>query len=156
MSSTEGKGEGCHGVICPSDSRLHPLQSPAVSISFCQHLGDSLSAIWSTSNVTGVQVSLRPGLQGSSVQQLSLLTSALPCTPATFAWFARVHAHSLSRVLLFAIPRSTARQAPLSMGILQVRIPDVLPCPPPMGLTNAGTEPQPPVSPCTGRRNLPH
>ena len=87
----KGKGKG---------AMVSSVQVTAVSISFCQHLGDSLSAIWSTSNATGVQVSLCPGLQGSSVQQLSLLTSALPCTPATFAWFARVHAHSLSRVLL--------------------------------------------------------
>ena len=42
---------------------------------------------------------------------------------------------------LFAAPWTVARQAPLSMGILQVRILKWLPCPPPGDLPDPGTEP---------------
>ena len=40
-------------------------------------------------------------------------------------------AYSLSHVWIFATPRTVARQAALSMGILQARILSVLLCPPP-------------------------
>ena len=46
-----------------------------------------------------------------------------------------------SRVWLFATPWSIAHQALLSMGILQARIPEWLPCPPPGDLPDLGIEP---------------
>ena len=56
-------------------------------------------------------------------------------------------AESLSRVPLFATPWTVARQAPLSMGILQTV--DCywsgLPCPPPGDLPNPGIEPRSPT-----------
>ena len=57
-------------------------------------------------------------------------------------------AESLSHVPLFATPWTVARQAPLSMGILQTV--DCywsgLPCPPPGDLSNPGIEPRSPAS----------
>ena len=46
-----------------------------------------------------------------------------------------------SRVWLFATPWSIAHQALLSMGILQARIPEWLPCPPLGDLPDLGIEP---------------
>ena len=51
---------------------------------------------------------------------------------------------SLRSVQLFATPWTAARQALLSMGILQARILE-LPCPPPGHLANSGTEPRSPT-----------
>ena len=51
----------------------------------------------------------------------------------------------LSRVRLFATPWTVARQAPLSMGILQARIWSALPCPPPGDLPNPGIKPRSPA-----------
>ena len=51
----------------------------------------------------------------------------------------------LSHVRLFATPWTTARQAPLSMGILQAKIWSALPCPPPEDLPNPGIEPRSPA-----------
>ena len=45
-----------------------------------------------------------------------------------------------SHVQFFATPWTVACRAPLSMGILQARILDWLPCPPPGDLPNAGVE----------------
>ena len=51
---------------------------------------------------------------------------------------------SLSSVRLFATPWTAARQALLSMGILQARILE-LPCPPTGHLANSGIEPRSPT-----------
>ena len=58
----------------------------------------------------------------------------------------------LSHVCLFATPWTVAPQAALSMGILQVRIPERLPFPPPGDLPNPGIEPMSTVSPALGGR----
>ena len=50
----------------------------------------------------------------------------------------------LSHVQLFTTPWTIARQAPLSMGILQARIRSGLPCPPPGDLPNPGIKPRSP------------
>ena len=53
-----------------------------------------------------------------------------------------VHAQLLvSRVRLFATPRTVASQAPLSMGLLQTRTLEWVAFPPPGDLPNPGTEP---------------
>ena len=52
---------------------------------------------------------------------------------------------SLSRVRLFVTPWTVACQTPLSMGILQARILDELPCPPPRDLPNTGIKPRSPA-----------
>ena len=51
-------------------------------------------------------------------------------------------ARSLSRVQLFATPWTVTHQAPLSMAILQARILEWLPCPPPGNLPNLGIKPR--------------
>ena len=51
-------------------------------------------------------------------------------------------AASLSRVWLFATPRTVAHQAPLSMGILQEEYWSGQPCPSPGGLPHPGIEPK--------------
>ena len=48
--------------------------------------------------------------------------------------------HLLSHSI-FATPWTVARQAPLSMGILQARTLEWLPCPPPGDLPDPGIEP---------------
>ena len=48
-------------------------------------------------------------------------------------------------VQLFAIPWTEACQAPLSMGIIQARILDWMPCPPPGDLPNPGIKPMSPA-----------
>ena len=52
---------------------------------------------------------------------------------------------SLSRVRLFAIPWTVARQAPLSMGFSKQEHWSGLPCPPPGHLPNPGIKPGSPV-----------
>ena len=52
---------------------------------------------------------------------------------------------SLSVVSDSATPWTIARQAPLSMGILQARILEGLPCPPAGDLPNPGIEPRSPA-----------
>ena len=47
--------------------------------------------------------------------------------------------------MTLAVPCTAARQAPLSMGILQARYWSGLPCPPPRDLPNSGTEPRSPA-----------
>ena len=54
-------------------------------------------------------------------------------------------AYLLSHVQLFVIPWTAARQAPLSMSILQARILEWLSCPPPGDLPNPGIEPRSPT-----------
>ena len=54
-------------------------------------------------------------------------------------------ASSLSQVRFFTIPRSAARQAPLSLGILQARIQNGLTCPPPWDFLNPGIKPRCPA-----------
>ena len=54
-------------------------------------------------------------------------------------------AEFLSCIQLFANPWTVARQAPLSMGILQATIWSGLPCPPPGDLPNPGIEPGSPA-----------
>ena len=54
-------------------------------------------------------------------------------------------AQSLSRVQLFVNPWTVARQTPLSIGILQVRILECVACPPPGDLPNPGIEPGSPA-----------
>ena len=56
-----------------------------------------------------------------------------------------------SCVRLFVTLWIVARQAPVSMGILQARILDWVACPPPGDLTDPETEPASLVS-CIGRR----
>ena len=51
----------------------------------------------------------------------------------------------LGRDRLLASPWTAARQAPLSMGILQARIPSGLPCPLPRDLPNPAIEPRSPA-----------
>ena len=51
----------------------------------------------------------------------------------------------LNHVQLFATPWPVARQAPLSMGIIQARILDWMPCPPPGDLPNPGIKPMSPA-----------
>ena len=53
----------------------------------------------------------------------------------------RVPAKLLSHVRLFAPLGTIARQAPLSMGILQARIPEWVVLPPPGDLPDPGIEP---------------
>ena len=53
----------------------------------------------------------------------------------------------LSCSVVSATPWTVACQAPLSMGILQARILEWLPCPPPGHLPNPGIEPMSPASP---------
>ena len=48
---------------------------------------------------------------------------------------------SLSHVQLFAIPRTVARQAPLSMGLSRLEYWSGFPCPPLGDLPNLGIEP---------------
>ena len=55
-------------------------------------------------------------------------------------------AESLSCLRLFVTPWTVAHQAPLSMGILQARILEWLPCSPSGGLSNPGIEPRSPAS----------
>ena len=52
-----------------------------------------------------------------------------------------------SRVWLFAIPWTVARQAPLSMGFSRQEYCGGLPCPPPGDLPDPGIEPASPASP---------
>ena len=52
---------------------------------------------------------------------------------------------SLSCVLLFVTLYTVAHQTPLSMGILQARILEWLPCPPPGDLPNPGIKPRSPT-----------
>ena len=59
----------------------------------------------------------------------------------------RVCVQSLSRVQLFAIPWTVARQAPLSMGLSRQEYWNGLPAPPPGDLPNPGTEPMSLASP---------
>ena len=54
-------------------------------------------------------------------------------------------AYWLNRVQLFVTPGTVARQAPLSMGILQARILEQVVCPPPENLSNPGIEPRSPT-----------
>ena len=70
---------------------------------------------------------------------------APPVEPASERTREDVCAPSLSRVRLCVSPWSAARQAPLSMGILQARIWSGLPCPPPGDLPNPGIEPRSPT-----------
>ena len=51
----------------------------------------------------------------------------------------------LSHVRLFVTPWTVARQTPLSIGILQSRILEWVPCPSPGDLPNTGTEPRSPT-----------
>ena len=53
----------------------------------------------------------------------------------------------LSRSVVFnsATPWTAARQAPLSMGVLQTRILEWVACPPPGNLPNPGIEPASPA-----------
>ena len=53
----------------------------------------------------------------------------------------------LSYVQLFATLWTVAHQAPVSMGTLQARILEWVPCPPPRGLPDPGIEPESPASP---------
>jgi len=46
---------------------------------------------------------------------------------------------------IFATPWTVAHQIPLSMGILQARILEWLPCPPPEGLPSSGIKPRSPA-----------
>ena len=55
-----------------------------------------------------------------------------------------------SRARLFGTLWTIAHQAPLSMGILQARILEWLPCPPPGDLPNPGMEPKTPEAPAGG------
>ena len=56
----------------------------------------------------------------------------------------------LSRVRLFATPRTVACQAPLSMGFSRHEHWSGLPCPPPGGLPDPGIEPKSLTSPALG------
>jgi len=56
-----------------------------------------------------------------------------------------LYAYLLNRVWLFAIPRTVAGQALLSMGILQARTLEWLSCSPPGDLLNPGIEPRSPT-----------
>ena len=56
-----------------------------------------------------------------------------------------IHDQLLSYVQLFVTPCTVACQASLSMGILQARILEGLPCPPPGDLPNPGIEPRSPT-----------
>ena len=58
-----------------------------------------------------------------------------------------LHACMLSYVQLFATLWTVAHQAPLSMGILQARKLEWVPCPPPRDLPDPGIEPESPASP---------
>ena len=51
-------------------------------------------------------------------------------------WF--IVAVVVSRIQLFATPRTVARQAPLSMGFSREEYWSGLPCPPPEGLPSPG------------------
>ena len=53
----------------------------------------------------------------------------------------------LSYVQLFATLWTVSRQAPPSMGILQARKLEWVPCPPPSDLPDPGIEPESPASP---------
>ena len=59
---------------------------------------------------------------------------------------------SLSRVRLFAIPWTVARQAPLSMGFSKQEYWSGLSCPPPGDLPHPGIKPTPLVSPALAGR----
>ena len=61
----------------------------------------------------------------------------------------------LSRVRLFAIPWTVARQAPLSMGFSRQESWSGLPRPPPGDLPDPGMEPRSPVSPALWADSLP-
>ena len=61
----------------------------------------------------------------------------------------------LSRDRLFATPRTTARQAPLSMGFSRQEYWSGLPCPPPGDLPDPGTEPKSLTSSVLAGRVLP-
>ena len=56
-----------------------------------------------------------------------------------------LHACMLSYVQLFATLWTVAHQAPLSMGILQARKLEWVPCPPPRDLPDPGIEPESPA-----------
>ena len=56
-----------------------------------------------------------------------------------------------SRVRLFVTPWTAARQAPLSIGFSRQEYWSGLPCPPPGGLSDPGTEPTSHVSSLAGR-----
>ena len=58
-------------------------------------------------------------------------------------WF--IVAVVVSRIQLFATPRTVARQAPLSMGFSREEYWSGLPCPPPGDLPNPGIKPRSPV-----------
>ena len=61
----------------------------------------------------------------------------------------------LSRVHVFATPRTVARQAPLSMGFSRQEHWRGLPCPPPEDLPHPGIEPASPVSPASQADSFP-
>ena len=68
---------------------------------------------------------------------------------------ATVYAQSLSRVQLFATPRTAARQAPLSMGFSRQEYWSGLPFPSPGHLPEAGIKHASSVSPALQEDSLP-
>ena len=69
---------------------------------------------------------------------------------------ARVRAKSLSRVRLFATPGTAARQAPLSMGILQARVLEWAAMPSSRGCCRPRDQAHVSYISCTGRQALYH
>ena len=71
------------------------------------------------------------------------------CKPIIVSFFESLlllcYAQSLSHVQLFATPQTVTHQALLSVGILQARILERLPCPSPGDLPNPGFEPRSPT-----------
>ena len=85
-----------------------------------------------------------------------LTSLSVPCTFSALKSALCTHAQSLSRVWLFAIPRTVSRQAPLSTGFYRQEYWSGLPFPPLGDLPNPETEPKPPESPSLDRQILHH
>ena len=80
-------------------------------------------------------------IPGSERIEDILLATYFPINNTTLIFMGCV----LNCVRLFATPSTVARQAPLSMGILQARIMEWVACPPPRHLSNPGMEPRSPA-----------
>ena len=84
---------------------------------------------------------------GKEVLLLTLHTSCLHFSLCVYVWKSESESQPFNHVQLFATPWAVARQAPLSMGILQARI---LPFPSipfhsPGDRLNLGMKPRPPI-----------
>ena len=98
------------------------------------------------------------GKEGPKADAVATLASFMShCTNIEGSWHAFkcaciMHAQLLSRVWLFEIPWTVARQAPLSMGFPRQEYWSGLPFPPPGDLPDPGIQPSSPVSPALAGR----